>query len=164
MKIRIVISQPLYRRVESFCKPLDPRRRILVRRQFRKCRVQPLHSFEKGRQSLLIEHHQSPAASHFPTATPYPIAPPSLAIPAAPAVSESLHPDTPSTFHSPPAALFRPPGDSTSLRQIAIETPPRFVVRVAIPAVPPPSPHPARALAESFALHPRSIRFSCSSG
>src|SRR5712691_2653351 len=112
MKIRIVISQPLYRRVESFRKPLDPRRRALVRRQFRKCRVQPLHSFEKGRQSLLIEHHQSPVASHFPTATPYPIAPPSVAIPAVP-------------------PLLRPP---------------------------------ARALAESFALHPRSIRFSCSSG
>src|SRR5713226_6367151 len=47
-----------------------------------------------------------PITRHFFIATLCPIALPSSATPAAPAAFESLHPDTPSTFRSLPAALF----------------------------------------------------------
>src|SRR5437762_2011365 len=164
MKIRVVILQPFGCRVEHFGKTRHPRRLIFKSRQSSESVVELSGHFREQAQTLQIEHHQSPITSHFFTATPYPIAPPSSAIPAAPAVSENLHPDRPSIFHSLPAWPFRLRANSISLRQTAIETPPRFVARAAIPAAPLLLPHPSRAPAASSAGHPRSIRFSCLAG
>src|SRR5436309_8047055 len=151
MKIRKVISKPLRRGSKHFGEARHARRFTLKFRQ--SCeRAIPLSSrFREQAQTFPLEHHQSPVTSHFPTATPYPIAPLSLAIPAAPAAFESLHPGTPSTFRSLPPALFRLRGDSTSPRQTAIETRQHFAARAVIPAAPPLWPHLSRVPAASFA-------------
>src|SRR6267143_4120269 len=117
MKIRVVILQPFGCGVEHFGKTRHPRRLILKSRQSSESVVEFSRHFREQAQTLQIEHHQSPVTSHFFTATPYPIAPPSSAIPTAPAVSENLHPDRPSIFRSLPAWPSRLPGDSTFLRQ-----------------------------------------------
>src|SRR5260370_348363 len=110
-----------------------------------------------------------PALSAAPPTTlspapPYPIAPPSSAIPTAPAASEHLHPDTPSTFRSPPAWLSPSHEDSACLRQTALVPRLRFAARVVTPAAPLLSPRPSRALVASFAGRPRSLPFSCCLG
>src|SRR5260370_16110442 len=63
MKIRIVILQPLCRRVERLRKPLDPWRLTLVHWQFGIAGVQPFDGFPKCWQSFLIEHYQSPVTT-----------------------------------------------------------------------------------------------------
>src|SRR6266576_235845 len=150
----------------------------LLRRALRQDAPSPAIDFEKQavfgircrafsplpRTGANSPNRASPITSHFFTATPYPIAPPSSVIPAAPAVSENLHPDRPSIFHSLPTWPSRLRANSISPRQTAIETPPRFVARAAIPAAPLLLPHPSRAPAASSAGHPRSIRFSCLAG
>src|SRR5467141_899186 len=161
MKIGIVILQSLGRRVKHFGKTRHPRRLVLKSRQSSESVVELSRHFREQAQTFQIKHHQSPVTSHFFTAKPYPIAPPSLAIPTAPAVSENLHPDTPSTFRSLPAWPFRLHANSIFPRQTAIETRPHFAARAAIPAAPLLLPHPSRAPAASSAGLPRSIRFSC---
>src|SRR5207247_10660470 len=155
MKIRVVVAYPLDRGVKCLRKPLDSGHRTLVLRQRRKSGVHPPQCFQERRKSILIKHQQSPAlvgvASHFLTATPYPIAPPSSAIPVVPAASGNLHLDTTSTFRSLPAWPFRPRGDCVSLRQTAPVLLPHFSALAAIPAAPPLSPRLSRALDAFFA-------------
>src|SRR6266852_6684008 len=125
--------------------PAPRSRTLAIRKTRRPASLQP--------PKKLANHldRASRVTSHFFTATPYPIAPPSSAIPVALAASGNLHPDRPSTFRSLLAWPSPLRGDSISLRQTAPAALQHFAVRDAIPVAPLLSPHPSRALAASFA-------------
>src|SRR2546421_2803536 len=64
MKIRVVVLQPLRRRLKYFCKTRHFRRFILKRRQFCEALVELTRNLGEHAQTLAIEHPESPTLFH----------------------------------------------------------------------------------------------------